>query len=95
MAPLVSMQRGCKLIPVGTHQTCMDTDVPTSFNCLRAELNHIVSGGAIVSVASVAGLSGVANMAAYVASKHAVAGLTKTAAQEAGAMNVRINAVAP
>jgi 3alpha(or 20beta)-hydroxysteroid dehydrogenase len=53
------------------------------------------SGGAIVALSSVAGAVGFPGMAAYVASKHAVFGLVKTAALELGPANIRVNAVAP
>lgn len=52
-------------------------------------------GGAIVNVASVAGLQGVAYLAPYVASKWAVIGLTRTAAVELGSRGIRVNAVCP
>jgi NAD(P)-dependent dehydrogenase (short-subunit alcohol dehydrogenase family) len=52
-------------------------------------------GGAIVNTASVAGLVATPGMPAYVASKHAVIGLTKTAAGEVARQGVRINAVCP
>ena len=51
--------------------------------------------GTIVNTASQAGVEGVAMLAPYVASKHAVVGLTRTAAIEAGPHGVRVNAVAP
>ncbi len=51
--------------------------------------------GAIVNVASVAGLQGVAYLAPYVASKWAVIGVTRTAAVELGARGIRVNAVCP
>lgn len=65
--------------------------------CMRAQLPHLLAagGGAIVNAASGAGLGGVPRSAAYVASKHAIVGLTKTAAVEYAARGVRINAVAP
>ena len=66
-------------------------------NCLRAELPQMVTqgGGAIVNMTSGAGFRGVPGSAAYVASKHAVIGLTRTAAVEYAAQGVRVNAVAP
>jgi NAD(P)-dependent dehydrogenase (short-subunit alcohol dehydrogenase family) len=51
--------------------------------------------GAIVNTASVAGLFGAPGMAAYVASKHGVLGLTKTASSDVAALGVRVNAVCP
>ena len=52
-------------------------------------------GGAAVNVASTAGIKGAANMSAYVASKHAVVGLTRSAAVEWGPQGVRVNAICP
>lgn len=52
-------------------------------------------GGSIVNTASVAGVSGARRMPAYAASKHAVVGLTRSAALDWAAKGVRINAVAP
>jgi NAD(P)-dependent dehydrogenase (short-subunit alcohol dehydrogenase family) len=52
-------------------------------------------GGAIVNMASTAGLRGVRGIAAYVAGKHAIIGLTQTAALEYAADGVRVNVVAP
>jgi NAD(P)-dependent dehydrogenase (short-subunit alcohol dehydrogenase family) len=52
-------------------------------------------GGNIVNISSVSGLSGGQNLFAYTASKHAVIGMTKTAASELAAHGVRVNAVCP
>ena len=52
-------------------------------------------GGAIVNTASIAGLRGSRNLVAYTASKHAVVGLTRTAALELAPDHIRVNAVCP
>jgi NAD(P)-dependent dehydrogenase (short-subunit alcohol dehydrogenase family) len=67
------------------------------FACMRAELRAMAGRetGAIVNIASGAATLGVAGSAAYVASKHAVAGLTRTAAIEYAARGIAVNAVSP
>ncbi|KAI6781277.1 Levodione reductase-like protein [Emericellopsis cladophorae] len=63
--------------------------------CLRAQLRKIVDGGSIVNISSIHGLKGFARHAAYDASKHGLIGLTRSAAQEVGHREIRVNAVAP
>ncbi|KAH8651858.1 3-alpha--hydroxysteroid dehydrogenase [Tricladium varicosporioides] len=67
-------------------------------NCMRAEIPHMregEKGGSIVNAASIAGIIGMPKNAAYIASKHAVVGLTRAAAKENGHRGVRVNAIAP
>lgn len=65
--------------------------------CMKYELQQMLSQhrGVIVNNASVAGVRGFANAAAYVASKHGVVGLTRAAALEHAQAGIRINAVCP
>jgi NAD(P)-dependent dehydrogenase (short-subunit alcohol dehydrogenase family) len=67
------------------------------FFCMKAELAYFVGhgGGAIVNMASTAGVMAHAGRAAYSASKHGIVGLTRSAAVEYARRGIRINAVAP
>jgi NAD(P)-dependent dehydrogenase (short-subunit alcohol dehydrogenase family) len=75
----------------------MGVNVRALWWCMQHEIRAMTKAGrgAIVNTASIGGLVGMANVAVYCASKHAVVGLTRTAALEVAKRGVRVNAVAP
>ena len=75
----------------------INVNVIGTWRCMKAELTQMASqgGGVIVNVGSAAGLIGFPNAGVYSASKHAMIGLTKTAAQENAPHNIRVNVVCP
>ncbi|KAI8195440.1 Levodione reductase [Colletotrichum sp. SAR 10_65] len=64
-------------------------------HCLKAQLRVIENTGAIVNASSIAGLIGRNKNASYVASKHGVMGLTRSAAKEVGPKGIRVNGICP
>jgi NAD(P)-dependent dehydrogenase (short-subunit alcohol dehydrogenase family) len=80
-----------------TYAATFDTNVLGTLLSLKHELRVMQpqGSGSIVNVSSTMGERGAANLSLYTASKHAVEGLTKSAALEAAAFGVRVNAVAP
>lgn len=76
----------------------LDINLNGVFLAVREEIPAILDsggGGAIVNTASIAGILGFPNLSPYVASKHGVVGLTKTAAVEFSSDGLRVNAVLP
>ncbi len=67
------------------------------FYCMRAEISAMLAtgGGSIVNMASILGTVGFAQSVAYVAAKHGVVGMTKTAAVEYARQGIRVNSVGP
>ena len=83
--------------PIDDWKKVIDVNLNGVFFGLRYQIPAMLEsgGGSIVNMASILGSVGFANSPAYVAAKHAVVGLTKTAALEYSAQGVRINSVGP
>jgi NAD(P)-dependent dehydrogenase (short-subunit alcohol dehydrogenase family) len=80
-----------------TFDRIMSVNVKGVWLCMKHEIAQMLKqgGGSIVNTASVAGLVGAPTQSIYAGSKHAVVGMTKSAAAEYGRAGIRINAVCP
>lgn len=85
------------LTPDADWDAVVDASLGGAFRCCRAVLRGMVSRrrGAIVNVASLSALRGVAGQAAYSAAKAGLLGMTRSLAREVGRRGVRVNAVVP
>lgn len=83
--------------PTDSWRKVIDVNLNGVFYGLRYAIPEMkaAGGGAIVNIASILGSVGIAGSGAYVAAKHAVVGMTKTAAIEHASDNIRVNSVGP
>jgi NAD(P)-dependent dehydrogenase (short-subunit alcohol dehydrogenase family) len=82
--------------PEDDFQKVIDINLVGVYRVLKAAAQHLrLSGGAIVNMASYAGVVGPPNMLAYAASKFAVVGMTETAAKDLAPYGIRVNALSP
>ncbi|RAJ71574.1 NAD(P)-dependent dehydrogenase (short-subunit alcohol dehydrogenase family) [Streptomyces sp. Amel2xB2] len=94
-----AMTQGGRLdaVPEAEFDRIMTVNVKGTWLCVREEVRVMErqGSGSIVNVSSIGGLRGSSGMGAYQATKHAVIGLTRTAAHDFGPLGIRVNALAP
>lgn len=84
-----------EILPPEDVSQCLHVNVVGTFNCLQNELKNMKRGGSIVNCGSILSGYSSAGVSAYCAAKHAVVGLTKAAAYEGAAKNIRVNVLSP
>lgn len=73
----------------------MDVNLHGVMYCMRAQLQNMNQKGSVINAASICGVIGFPKNASYTATKHAVIGLSRSAAKEVGDREIRVNCIAP
>ena len=83
--------------PIETYEELFKTNVRGTWLCLRHEMRMMIAqkSGAIVNNSSMAGVRGLPHSSVYVGAKHAVVGMTKSAALDVAKLGIRINCLCP
>ena len=79
-------------------QDLMDINVTGVWHTYKAAAEHLIAsgaGGSVIIISSLAGFKGLANVAAYTTTKHAIVGLMKVLANELGPLGIRVNTIHP
>lgn len=84
-------------LPESVFDEVLDINIKGTWRCMREELARMKlrGRGSIVNTSSIAGTRGFPGLAAYTASKHAILGLTRSAALDAAAWGIRVNCLCP
>jgi meso-butanediol dehydrogenase/(S,S)-butanediol dehydrogenase/diacetyl reductase len=92
------LMRDFREVPLDEWQLVLDVNLTGAFLCTQAAIKRMIDqghGGRIINIASQAAKSGFPHLAAYVATKHGLVGLTRSNAIEFGAFGITVNAVCP
>lgn len=85
-------------VPEDSWQDLMDINLTGVWHTYKASAEHLIAsgaGGSVIIISSLAGFKGIANVAAYTATKHAIVGLMKVLANELGPHGIRVNTIHP
>ncbi|TYL46345.1 NAD(P)-dependent oxidoreductase [Nocardioides sp. BGMRC 2183] len=86
------------LVTGDSWQELMDVNVTGVWHTYKAAAPHLIrsgAGGSVIIIASLAGFKGLANVAAYTTTKHAIVGLMRVLANELGPLGIRVNTIHP